>query len=88
MPVGGVCLYELRYVTRSLFSILVEIGVAAYSSGNVLTRIAVIRSVGKKKATRFADDDCNGTYFVRASLCDLLDSLEIKEAQHNRGCST
>src|ERR1700730_1198463 len=68
MSVGGIVVYELCYATRSLTSILVEIGVAAYSSGNVLTRLAVLRSVEKKRATRFAHGDSQyGTYFVRAS---------------------
>jgi hypothetical protein len=79
MSVGDVCVFELRYVTRSLTSILVEIGVAAYSVGNVLTRLAVIRSAERKTAIRFAHGDTpNGTYFVRASRHDLLDSLEIR----------
>jgi hypothetical protein len=78
MPIGGIVVYELRYVTRSLTSILVEIGVAAYSSGNALTRLAVIRSAEKKKATRFAHGNSqHGTYFVRASRNDLLNSLSI-----------
>ena len=81
MSVGGIVVYELRFVTRSVSSVLVEIGVAAYSSGNVLTRLAVIRSVEKKRATRFAHGDSQyGTYFVRASRHDLLDSLEVRRA--------
>jgi hypothetical protein len=76
VPIGGIVLYELRYVTRSLTTILVEIGVAAFSTGNALTRLAVIRSVEKKTATRFAHgNSLHGTYFVRASRHDLLDSL-------------
>lgn len=76
MTIGDVCVFELRYVTRSLSSILVEIGVAAFSCNNTLTRLAVVRSIDKKKATCFARGDSQyGTYFVRASRHDLLDSL-------------
>jgi hypothetical protein len=72
MPIGGIVVYELRYVTRSLSSILVEIGVAAYSAGNKLTRLSVIRSVkGRRKGVRIAGPS-HGVFFVRAISADPM----------------
>jgi hypothetical protein len=75
MSVGAPIFYELIYVTPSLFSTVIETGVAAYCADNKLVRLNVVRSIHGKKAIRI---DCasHGTFFVRV----------VSELAHNGGC--
>lgn len=87
LAVGDLCQYELIYAPRSgLNAQVVEAGVATYTAGNELKRVAPLRSVEDDAPYTFdepsSEDIPTATYFVRMKPRDDDGKANVPSAPH------